>query len=134
MANTNKKARERDVLEAALKLARKRGGECRRLADRLDGPVVDRTMDECPDIVLRCRNRSDNACIVGVEHFRVDQLTEVNDKTGKRMSATSRVRARFNRLQEDYKNSGAREPNDQQIEQFAEVTEELLLAQGILQL
>ena len=134
MAVAKKKTRERDVLESALSLARKRGGECRRLADKLDGAVVHRSTDECPDIVLSHRSSKGQDYIVGVEHFRVDQLTELKERTGMRMSTTSRARSRLNRLQEDFKKSGALEPDDGHVERLAEVIEELWLAQGMISL
>lgn len=72
-SDDKKKARERKVLEDALRLARSMGGEARRNVDRLTGEIG--TPRERPDLAIR------TACgrIVGIEHFRIDQLV-MHDK------------------------------------------------------
>lgn len=73
-ANEKKWAHELEVLNQALSLARKKGGEARRNVDRLAGT---RSSDrERPDIAIE---RGDGS-VVGIEHFRVDMIVNADKK------------------------------------------------------
>lgn len=67
-SDDKKKAREREVFEDALELARSKGGEARRNADRLSGEVD--SSGERPDLVIH----APGGRVIGIEHFCVDQL------------------------------------------------------------
>lgn len=70
VADERKKARERKVFEAGLKLARSKGGEARRNVDRISGEV--NSSDEAPDLCVRAAD----GCVIGIEHFRVDHFVK----------------------------------------------------------
>ena len=125
-----KKKREKEILRAALALARKRGGECRRLSDRIEGRIIERSFDECPDVVLRHENRSGYGDLIGVEHFRVDQLLEWNVKAGKPMSAMMRASGRLNQLKKSVLENEAYRLEDDQYKELGSIIDEILIAQG----
>lgn len=126
-----KKEREQGVLAAALVAARKRGGECRRLSDRIGGTIVDRGFDECPDIILCREGGRGPGRFIGVEHFRVDQLLEWNAKAGKLMSAAPRVYSRLNRLGRSVRGDESSEMNDEWHDELGSIVDELWAAEGI---
>lgn len=96
--NTTKKDTELAILKAALEKARSRGGESRRLADRISGEIIPY---ESPDFVIRS-TRNDTA-IIGVEHFRVDHFSERNKKRGHYDSLSSAEQQRMVALQKSWK-------------------------------
>lgn len=65
-----KKAHEREVFDAALRLARSKGGEARRNVDRLSGEVD--SSYEAPDL----RVHTADGRLIGIEHFRVDHYVK----------------------------------------------------------
>lgn len=129
-AAEDKKRHEREILRDALIAARKRGGECRRLCDRINGVIVDRDYDERPDIVLRHENRDGTGYLIGVEHFRVDQLLEWSSKVGKPMSAMMRVNGRLNHLRTSVRKNESRGLTDYQREELGCILDEVIIAQG----
>lgn len=83
--SSQKKKREICIFEESLVTARLNGGESRRNVDHLRGEILERgKQDERPDIVVRVpgKTRKSTGRIVGIEHFRIDQLVEQNVKRG----------------------------------------------------
>lgn len=72
-AISTKSQTELDVFDQALQAAKRRGGESRRNAEKLSAPLepFDR-----PDILICAENNR----VIGIEHFRVDQLIERGKK------------------------------------------------------
>ena len=89
----NKKDQEKQMYAETIKLARFRGGESRRNADKIAGSV---TQGECPDFVVELDkyNRGPSA-VLAVEHFRVDHFSELNRRSGHQdsLAAIERNRA-----------------------------------------
>lgn len=117
-SDKRKKEHEREVFESALRVARKKGGEARRNVDRLSGNID--SSDEEPDLVVRAQGGR----IVGIEHFRVDQLV----KPGK--SAQSAA-ARFSNDNEKKRKAivegaSSSELNEEMVELFGNVASEAI--------
>ncbi|ACV22275.1 Uncharacterised protein [Slackia heliotrinireducens] len=96
-----KKNNEKDVLETALKLARKRGGESRRNIDRIMGTI---TCSESPDFIIECDKPFKGKHVtVAMEHFRVDHFSETNVKSGHQDSLAKIEQNRANKIQQSWK-------------------------------
>ena len=93
-----KNERERKVLEETLALARCRGGESRRNADRISGHII---QGESPDFVVdtaKCNNGK--PAILAIEHFRVDHFSELNMRRGHQDSLAVIERNRAEKIQQ----------------------------------
>lgn len=80
----SKKENEEKVLEEALVKARARGGRSKKNVDRIRGLPVERKKAEAPDFVFerKLKRVKDQAELICIEHFRVDQFCEGNEKKG----------------------------------------------------
>ena len=80
----DKHDREMQCFQRAVQIALKKRGETKRILKYLNGNDVVRKEEERPDIVKLCKNDSRGQCdtIVGIEHFRVDQLS-IKKKDGR---------------------------------------------------
>ena len=80
----DKHDREMQCFQRAVQIALKKRGETKRILKYLNGNNVVRKEEERPDIVKLCKNDSHGQCntIVGIEHFRVDQLS-IKKKDGR---------------------------------------------------
>ena len=80
----DKHDREMQCFQRAVQIALKKRGETKRILKYLNGSDVVRKEEERPDIVKLCKNDSRGQCdtIVGIEHFRVDQLS-IKKKDGR---------------------------------------------------
>lgn len=91
-AISTKSQAELDVFEQALQVAKRRGGESRRNAEKLSAPLepFDR-----PDILICTENNR----VIGIEHFRADQLIERDkkkkSKAAKFSSEAERTRSKW---------------------------------------
>ena len=79
-----KKKKERDCLDKAIKIGLKKQGETKKIIHHFVGKDFSRMEDEIPDFVrvIHASNKNEKDTLLGIEHFRVDQLSERmrNDK------------------------------------------------------
>ena len=73
-----KTKKEHNLFETAFSLAKQKDGETFKILDYLNGVPVKREKDDSPDIVFQCSKgkRKAHKKIVGIEHFRVDQISK----------------------------------------------------------
>lgn len=73
----DKHNKEMRCFQRAVQTALKKRGETKRILKYLNGNDVIREEEERPDIVKLCKSdlRGQRNTIVGIEHFRVDQLS-----------------------------------------------------------
>lgn len=73
----SKHDKEVQCFNKAVKTALKKRGETKRIMKYLNGKDVPRKEEERPDIVKLCKkdSRGQKDTIIGIEHFRVDQLS-----------------------------------------------------------
>lgn len=74
MALYNKKEKESKCLQLALDARKTQHGQSRRILDLLSGSEFPRCSSERPDFV-KLYTHNENSTLVGIEHFRVDQLS-----------------------------------------------------------
>lgn len=74
MKKTSKKDQERACLDRAFELGLRGKGKTKRLLERLSGELLQRDVEERPDFVVRLEG--DSGCLLGIEHFVVDQASE----------------------------------------------------------
>ena len=80
----DKHSKEIQCFQQVLQIALKKRGETKHILKYLNGTDIVRNEEERPDIVKLCKNdlRGQRETIVGIEHFRVDQLS-IKKKSGK---------------------------------------------------
>ena len=136
----SKKLNEQRVFGLALGRAREHGGYSRRVVDRIAGEVVLRDDDESPDIVLRTNRKTKTGVgrLVGVEHFRVDQLLEERKNQKKRnsrataesFSAVARWGSEMERMQNRYSKGEIDELSPALLDDFGRVVNGIHQAYG----
>ena len=96
----DKKQREKEVLDKTIALARLRGGESRRNADRVAGSI---TQGERPDFVIESDKYNQGlSAVLAVEHFRADHFSELNRRGGHQDSLAVIERNRAAKIQQSW--------------------------------
>ena len=96
----DKKQREKEVYNETIALARLRGGESRRNADRIAGNV---TQGERPDFVIELdKYNQESPVVLAVEHFRADHFSELNRRGGHQDSLAVIERDRAGKIQQSW--------------------------------
>ena len=85
-----KKAKEKKIYGDIMMRARLRGGESRRIVDKIKGEAM---CDEHPDFIVS-PSKLERGCqvIIAIEHFRVDHFSELNKKRGHQDSIAAKER------------------------------------------
>lgn len=87
-----KKTKEQEILDAFFKIGCKNHGKKRRLIKSVKGTKINRTKDEQPDFVMLVNRPNGEKVIVGIELFRIDQVSTQRIKNrGKKTEQITRT-------------------------------------------
>ena len=125
-----KETKERRLFELAFSLAEKNSGETYRILHYLHGKYIYRDKNDCPDIVYECLKgkKHPHRVIVGIEHFRVDQLS--SQKSTKRTSNGAEISSHLNKIYKaghselEQESIVSEETKDQLLNQLSEYIKE----------
>lgn len=74
----NKEKLEKETLYRSIILSKKKGKLTRDILSHLDGEMVERDRNDNPDMIVKSKeeNSEPAECIIGIEHFLVEQVTD----------------------------------------------------------